>query len=567
MASPRINQKRRPQAWTVACWVIAFAFVAISAQAQPYQAWMESWEGPTAGTDAGWAVETDSTGNIYVAGEVATAAQGSDGLLIKYDPSGKLLWERTYDGPGSDTDYFTYMRIDSSDNIVLLGQSIGNGTDWDFLTLKYLPDGTLLWEQRYDGLGGGYDLALGINLNVQDNVYVIGIETDTDGFEKIITIKYLPDGTEDWAMRYESAYPANPRAWGYVVQPTDDGTVYAAGDAINPAGGLDYLLLKYAADGTLLWERLFDGSYGLYDGVWDMALGPNEELYLAGISATGTGFEYCVVKYDSAGVFQWEGRYGGTTGFHYAYYIEVDQAGNAVVTGPSTNSAGYFDWVTVLFDTNGVQQWARRYYSPSPYFGDDTPNGLVLDDLGGIYVCGNVWNWLPEGQNAFLIKYDVAGNVLWDHTYNGTTSGDDAWFGVHVDAANQVLVAGTSLSAGMGLDLVLAKFRQNGPPTMAVSPMPLVPGTSATFTVSNVEPDSSTYLAYSLAGAGSTYVGFLDVTLGLANPKKAGWTAQADGTGTAVWTFVIPGSVSGQNLWFQGVQYHVATNVVATSVQ
>jgi len=429
------------------------------------------------------------------------------------------------------------------------------------------PDGTLLWEQRFDGLGNGYDLALEMDIGPLDTVSVVGIEAGADGFEKFTTITYLADGTEDWVSRYESSFPGNIRAWGFAVRVADDGSVYAAGDAINLAGGLDYALLKYDATGTLVWERLFDGLYGLADGVWDMTLGPNDEPYLSGISETGTGFEYCVVKYNSSGDFQWEGRYGGTTGYHYGQFIEVDQAGNAFVAGSSTNSAGYFDWATVRFDTNGVQQWARRYGVPVYYFGDHTANGLVLDDQGGVYVCGNAWNWLPEGQNAVLVKYDVAGNELWTHDHNGAASGDDAWFGVHVDAANQVLVAGTSVNTGTGLDLVLAKFRQTGPPTLAVSPTPLVPGAPATFTVSNVEPGASTYLAYSLAGEGNTYVGFLDVALGLVNPKKAGWIVPADGTGTAEWTFVIPGSVSGQDLWFQGVQYHVATNVVATSVQ
>ncbi len=52
--------------------------------------------------------------------------------------------------------------------------------------------------------------------------------------------------------------------------------------------------------------------------------------------------------------------------------------------------------------------------------------------------------------------------------------------------------------------------------------MPLVAGQPATFTVTNVEPGAETYLAYSTVGTGTVYAGFLDVTLGLANPKQAG---------------------------------------------
>ncbi len=552
----------------LAAWTVAIALVGVAAQAQLHKAWMESWDGPLpASTDGGYAVASDSTGNTYVAGDVATAANGSDGLLIKYDRSGKLLWERTYDGPGADTDYFTYIRIDSNDQILLLGQSIGNGTDWDFLTIKYSPSGALLWEQRYDGLGSGQDLVYGIDVDTQDNVCIVGVETGADGFPKFTTIKYLADGTEDWVRRYESSYPGNINAWGFSVHVTDDGTVYAAGDAISSTGSLDFALLKYDSDGTLLWDRLFDGLYGAADALYDMALGPNEELYLTGISETGTGFEYCVAKYNSSGDFQWEGRYGGTTGYHYPYLIDVDQAGNAVVTGPSTNSAGYFDWATVRFDSNGALQWARRYRVPSPYFGENIPNGLVLDDQGGIYVCGAGSNWLTDGQNAAVLKYDAAGNLVWSDTFNGEASGDDSWWDITLDDSNQVLVTGVSLGAGTGLDLLVAKYRQNGPPTLTVSPMPLVPGAPATFTVSNVEPGAGTYLAYSTVGTGTVHAGFLDVTLGLANPKKVGPIVPADVSGTAEWTFQIPGSVAGIDVWLQGVQYNVVTDVAATSVQ
>ena len=86
-------------------------------------------------------------------------------------------------------------------------------------------------------------------------------------------------------------------------------------------------------------------------------------------------------------------------------------------------------------------------------------------------------------------------------------------------------------------------------------------------TVSNVEPFTNTWLAYSIAGAGNTYAGFLNTTLGLLNPKKVGPILPADGNGTAEWTFTIPGSVSGLDVWLQSVQYNVVTNVVATSVQ
>ncbi|HML17206.1 MAG TPA: SBBP repeat-containing protein, partial [Bryobacteraceae bacterium] len=63
--------------------------------------WTHSWGGT--GTDTGNGVATDSAGNVYVAGSTTSyGAGGQDVLLLKYDPSGHLLWARTWGGPSND---------------------------------------------------------------------------------------------------------------------------------------------------------------------------------------------------------------------------------------------------------------------------------------------------------------------------------------------------------------------------------------------------------------------------------------------------------------------------------
>ena len=303
-------RNRDPRPVLAAVFTVAFALVALSAQAQLHQAWTERWDGSPSGDDGGWAVATDSAGNIIVAGETGTAANGSDALVIKYDRSGKFLWQQTYNGPGNATDYWINVAVDGSDRIVVQGQSDGGATSYDFVTRVYAGDGTPLWVQRYDGLGSGYDLAFAMDLDGQDNIYAVGIEEGTDGLEEFTTIKYLPDGTEAWVRRYESSsYPPNERAWGEGLAVTAGGTVYAGGDAINASGGLDFALLKYDTNGNLLWDQLFDSTFGGGDAFRGMALGPNEEIYLCGISESASGIEDRVAQYDAAGSFQWEGRY------------------------------------------------------------------------------------------------------------------------------------------------------------------------------------------------------------------------------------------------------------------
>jgi len=101
--------------------------------------------------------------------------------------------------------------------------------------------------------------------------------------------------------------------------------------------------------------------------------------------------------------------------------------------------------------------------------------------------------------------------------------------------------------------------------TLAISPDPLQSGQNATFSVTSGNPNTTTYLGYSLIGTGSTYIPFLDVTLDLAGPRQGGSPITTDGNGDGSWTLPIPPAAAGRNIWLQAVQYQNKTNVVATS--
>lgn len=59
-------------------------------------------------------------------------------------------WLKTYNGTGSSTDSPSDLKTDASGNIYITGYSTGVGTGYDWLTIKYDPSGTQLWEKRYN---------------------------------------------------------------------------------------------------------------------------------------------------------------------------------------------------------------------------------------------------------------------------------------------------------------------------------------------------------------------------------------------------------------------------------
>ena len=132
----------------------AITFVGVTpASAQPpeeavLKAWVARYEG-----DGANAMAVDDSGNVYVTGVSAPA----DYATIKYDPDGNELWVARYDGPASSYDEALAMAVDGWGNVYVAGKSDGIGTNQDYATIKYDPDGNELWVARYDGPANGYD--------------------------------------------------------------------------------------------------------------------------------------------------------------------------------------------------------------------------------------------------------------------------------------------------------------------------------------------------------------------------------------------------------------------------
>src|SRR5207248_2028963 len=113
-------------------------------------------------------VKTDSSGNVFVTGTGYNAAGYYIIVTLKYDPNGNLLWARHVDNSASG--YYTTasgITIDSLDNVLVLG-SYGNWME----TVKYDTNGNRLWGQIAGTISTTYGVA--IKTDSADNVYVSG---------------------------------------------------------------------------------------------------------------------------------------------------------------------------------------------------------------------------------------------------------------------------------------------------------------------------------------------------------------------------------------------------------
>ncbi|MEO0068974.1 MAG: FlgD immunoglobulin-like domain containing protein, partial [candidate division WOR-3 bacterium] len=147
----------------------------------------------------------------------------------------------------------TAVKVDNDGSVFVTGYSLGEGTDDDYITIKYSPKGGVCWVRRYNGPANGLDQAFAIAVDQQGNAYVTGgVRISLPHTAACLTIKYNPDGDTAWTAAYSA--PAGKVVYGQAVIVDSRGCVYVAG-----IYDYDILTIKYVQGGGVEEQRTLDG--------------------------------------------------------------------------------------------------------------------------------------------------------------------------------------------------------------------------------------------------------------------------------------------------------------------
>ncbi|HUU45236.1 MAG TPA: hypothetical protein VM118_05835 [Acidobacteriota bacterium] len=430
----------------VATFVAAAGFAVNGYALDPGWARLHNGDGSAVGGAA--YVTIDAQGYIYVAASVGDATQQSDFLLVKYTPDGSLLWERRWDGPATGQDHVSGLALDAAGSVYLTGtcdiagaESSGPGTG-AYAVLKYDPAGDLLWEQRYAASETLTHWAYGSAVAPDGRVWITGVTG---------TVCYDADGDFAWAQ---------PSA-GRAVTVDDAGQAWVLGLTADP------VVLVYDRDGNIIWDAAPDPT--VLAGPRAHCVDADGGLYIAGYAVGDSqsgNRDFAVVKYDADGVLLWarheEGLPGGRD---EAQAVQVDASGNVYVTGTSFDESNWWrmDQVTLKYDPAGSLLWTRSFNGPAD--GYDCALGLDLDARGNAYVTGFSWNG-ATGIDFATVKYNAAGDLVWSALYDasGTDAADmpsfDRASAVCLTPTGDVCVAGLRERGGTAFDLVTVMYDQ-----------------------------------------------------------------------------------------------------------
>ncbi len=449
-------------ATTALAMALAFLLTATAA-AQVMEEWVVRYDGPgvSPGNSPDWAyaLTTDDAGNVYVTGGSFVDGTDDDCTTIKYGPDGSVIWVNRYHYFEEDWGYAVAVDPDGCVYVTGLSSSPSNG--YDYLTIKYDSDGTRQWVSRFDGAGQDNDAAYAICVDASGNVYVSGRSQSVpySSDHDYVTVKYAADGTELWAVAYDGRAHRDDRAHAMTLD--DAGNVYVTGSSEDTPGVMDFATVMYDTDGMELWVVRRPGLSGSDGGGWDIALDPAGNVVVVGrAEQDGTDYDFWTVKYDGTGAELWSARYDGpASDADAACALVVDEFGAVYVAGRSEGVGTGYDYAAVKYDAAGTEQWVRRY--DGPVSGEDRVYGMALGGDGGVSVTG-----YSAGDGTSVdyatVKYDTDGDMQWSRRYDGEGSEYDCGWAIVADGDGNVIVTGKSTGLGTGLDYATIKYGPTG---------------------------------------------------------------------------------------------------------
>lgn len=214
----------------------------------------------------------------------------------------------------------------------------------------------------------------------------------------------------------------------------------------------DLFIIKYGSNGTFKWNYTWGGNSE--DSGVSITVDSSNDIYVAGYTSSFTtgGYDICLLKLDSSGILLWNNSWGGDD-VDKGYGVEVDDLGNVYIGGSTKISNGYDDVVLLKFDASTGNLLKNTTWGD--YY-DERAQDIAIDSFGNVYLTGYTDNFGAIVRNLFLIKYNAAGDLI----YN-TTFGDDRWHegrSLVFDSMENIYVAGFIQNNGKGGDFILLKF-------------------------------------------------------------------------------------------------------------
>ena len=339
-----------------------------------------------------------------------------DYFLLKFNSDGALDWAKNIGGPQND---FVYGGVgtDQSGNIYVSGGFMNKafftpsdsieGMMVDIFLAKYTETGSVEWYKNV-GTGGKAQRPSSLTVSASGNIFLAGTFMDSIKFNETTTLysenavsdyfysEFDNEGNLNWAKQIKASnnplsgtvFDIQANASYLTMTGVYSDTIMIEDKVLASDSLFDVHLIRTNLTGDLQWVRSIGGEGYVYS--YNIAFDDDENVYVSGyyncpsliIDSTETeqitiegnagSYDFFVVKYNSAGTFQWARTNGGVA-LDKLYDIEYYNQ-EITVCGYFTDSiawggrileadgeAGDIDMFTGALDLEGNYRSANRF--------------------------------------------------------------------------------------------------------------------------------------------------------------------------------------------------------------
>lgn len=364
-----------------------------------------------------YSIAKDDTGHLFITGVfegrttfgdiVLTSRGKQDIFIVKYTPTGQVVWAKQAGGSKKDQGFRT--ATDSSGHLLVAGHLAESTQDDhsivfdtievtgsnDGFVAKYRPTGQVEWVQVING-------------QLTNGIY--GLATDSSGNVLVAGFFY--------------------------------GTIELANTSLTAQGDRDILMAKFRPDGSLLWAKQFGGQAN--DWGQDIVVDSADNIFLSGYFKNQADFggttlsspgreALFVAKYNSAGALLWVRKAPTTQHASNRGVLTTDSTNNLLVAGQFYDSISFgtttlqsknrysTDVFMAKYQADGTLLWAKQVGGEN----NDYLSDIATDKADNILVTGQfsapktVYP-TPSNKMAFMAKYGVNGAPIWAKTHKNT---------------------------------------------------------------------------------------------------------------------------------------------------
>ncbi|RLD67936.1 MAG: hypothetical protein DRI95_03970 [Bacteroidetes bacterium] len=343
------------------------------------------------------------------------------------------------------------------------------------------------------------------SVSPESTIYVRAYASNENGIayseQQEITMLTPESGDYIWARNYgKNNVDYGEKIWidasgnTYLTGTFKSATITFGDYTLNNTGEDDIFLVKFDANGNVLWARSAEGAnFDFVSGITGDASG---NVYLTGSSGNITFGSYSLtiismflVKYDSSGNVQWAKGFNNNP----SEGIACDASGNIFMTGYGdaanftskktlrTKWVGLYNIFVAKFNSSGDISWAKNIGVTTFGSGLFLYADLCVDPGGNVYATGNFFGNMvvngvhtltnSGGADIYIVKYDNDGNYSWSGKAGG--SGNDYGISICSSTAGDIYLTGnysgntitfgTETLTNFGqIDLFVAKYDGSG---------------------------------------------------------------------------------------------------------